>query len=94
MAETIEDVRLAMEAAADAQDFALAASLRDRISIMRGQAADADTGPIDPSGLTRQQPGKMGIGTSRQRVTPPPGWKPPPKPDLMTSGITRPRKRD
>ena len=40
----------------------------------------------DFSGLDRQQPGAMGLGSSQQRVTPPSGWKPPPKPDLMTSG--------
>jgi hypothetical protein len=33
----------------------------------------------------------MGLGTSRQRPVPPPGWKPPPKPDLMTSGSKAPR---
>lgn len=93
MAETIEDLHRAMHTAAEAQDFALAASLRDKISILRGQASDTDAGSIDPSGLTRQQPGKMGIGTSRQRMTPPPGWTPPPKPDLMTTGSTKPRKR-
>ncbi|RYG86191.1 MAG: excinuclease ABC subunit B, partial [Alphaproteobacteria bacterium] len=43
----------------------------------------------DTSGLVRQQPGAMGIGTSRQRPVPPPGWKPPPKPDLKTSGRRR-----
>ena len=91
---TIDQLRLEMEAAADAQDFVLAARLRDQISILRGQGGTIATPAIDPTGLTRQQPGKMGIGTSRQRVTPPPGWKPPPKPDLMTSGTTRPRKRD
>ncbi|MEG3123088.1 UvrB/UvrC motif-containing protein [Sphingomonas sp. GB1N7] len=92
MGVTIEDLRLQMEAAAEALDFALAASLRDRISILRGQSADADVDAIDPSGLTRQQPGSMGIGTSRQRVTPPPGWKPPPKPDLMTKASSRSKK--
>lgn len=92
MAKTIETLRLAMEAAAEAQDFALAATLRDRISILRGQSADADADAIDPTGLIRQQPGSMGIGTSRQRVTPPPGWTPPPRPDPMTSGKARTRK--
>ena len=81
-----------MEAAADAQDFALAARLRDQISILRGQAGNADAAAIDPTGLTRQQPGSMGLGTSQQRYTPPPGWTPPPKPDLMTSGVKRGRK--
>ena len=89
---TIDDLRQQMEAAAAAQDFALAARLRDQISILRGQSADAAIAPIDPTGLTRQQPGKMGIGTSQQRYTPPAGWTPPPKPDLMTNTTRRVRK--
>ena len=71
---TIDSLRQQMEAAADAQDFALAARLRDQISILRGRAGDGETAPVDPDGLTRQQPGKMGLGTSQQRYTPPPGW--------------------
>ena len=39
--------------------------------------------------LVRQQPGSMGLGTSRQRPITPPDWKPPPKPDLNTSGRKR-----
>ena len=86
---TIEILRQQMEAAAESQDFALAARLRDQISILRGQSGDADAAAIDPRGLTRQQPGKMGIGTSQQRYTPPPGWTPPAKPDPMTRGRGR-----
>jgi hypothetical protein len=80
---TIDTLRQEMEAAAEAQDFALAAKLRDQISILRGQASD-EAATIDATGLTRQDPGKMGIGTSQQRYTPPPGWTPPAKPDPMT----------
>lgn len=86
---SIDSLRQQMEAAAEAQDFTLAARLRDQISILRGQSPDAAAAPIDPTGLTRQQPGRMGIGTSQQRYTPPPGWKPPPKPDPMTKGRKR-----
>ena len=89
---TIDQLRLEMEAAADAQDFVLAARLRDQISILRGQGGTIATPAIDPTGLTRQQPGKMGIGTSQQRYTPPPGWTPPPKPDPMTRGRGRRQK--
>lgn len=85
---SIDALRREMEAAAEARDFALAARLRDQISILRGQPG-SDAAPIDPSGLTRQQPGWMGIGTSRQHYTPPPGWTPPPKPDPMTRGRKR-----
>lgn len=89
MAETVEQLRLRMEQAAADEDYELAASLRDRLSILRS-LDDGASPPDDTSGLKRQQPGSMGIGTSRQRVTPPPGWKPPPKPDLMAK---RPPKK-
>ncbi len=48
-----------------------------------------DESHIDPkaSKLRRQEPGKMGLGTSEQEFRPPKGWKPPKKPDLMTSNI-------
>ncbi|MEN2785822.1 UvrB/UvrC motif-containing protein [Sphingomonas qilianensis] len=89
---TIDTLRQQMEAAAEAQDFALAATLRDQISILRGQDGAADAAAIDAAGLTRQQPGKMGLGTSQQRYTPPPGWTPPAKPDPMTRGRGRKAK--
>ncbi len=90
MTETIEELRLRMEAAAAAMDFEEASRLRDRISLLRGAEPDADS-EIDTSGLERQQPGRMGLGTSQQRMTPPPGWKPPKKPDPMTRGRSRRR---
>lgn len=89
MADSVEELRLRMEQAAVDEDYELAAALRDRLSILRGLDAGS-AAPEDTSGLKRQQPGSMGIGTSRQRVTPPPGWKPPPKPDLMAN---RPPKK-
>lgn len=79
-----------MDAAVAAMDFEEAARLRDLISLMRGGADDDAVG--DTSGLTRQQPGAMGLGTSQQRMTPPPGWTPPPKPDPMTQGRSRRRR--
>lgn len=75
-----------MEAAAEAQDFEEAKRLRDRISLMRGGATAEEAAQADLAGLARQRPGAMGLGTSQQRVEPPAGWKPPPKPDPMTSG--------
>jgi hypothetical protein len=92
MTDTLDDLRLRMEAAAAAMDFEEAGRLRDRISILRGGTDEAGT-EIDTAGLHRQQPGKMGLGTSQQRMTPPPGWKPPKKPDPMTRGHSRSRKR-
>ncbi|HEY5723931.1 MAG TPA: UvrB/UvrC motif-containing protein [Allosphingosinicella sp.] len=90
MTSSIEELRLRMEAAAAAMDFEEAGRLRDRISLLRGADPDAAT-DIDTSGLERQQPGRMGLGTSQQAVAPPKGWKPPPRPDPMTKGRSRPR---
>ena len=73
-----------MAKAAAALDYEEARRLRDLIALVRGGASLAEAEAADTAGLKRQQPGAMGLGTSQQRVTPPPGWKPPPKPDLMT----------
>ena len=80
----IEDLRRQMEAAAEALDFETAKRLRDQISVLRAGGEIADT-----EGLTRQQPGSMGLGTSQQRVVPPEGWVKPKKPDPMTKGRKR-----
>ena len=92
MDAVLEKLRLRMEAAAEAMDFEAAARLRDQISVLRGRDDDDATG-IDTSGLERHKPGAMGLGTSDQKMIPPPGWKPPPRPDPMTSGHTRPKRR-
>lgn len=92
MSETLHDLLLKMEAAARALDFEEAKRCRDQISLIRGGATPSEAEQADLSGVERQQPGAMGLGTSQQRVTPPKGWKPPPKPDPMTSGQTAPRK--
>lgn len=89
MTKTIEDLEREMEAAASALDFEEARRIRDRINLLRGGATPAAAGAADTSGLMRQQPGAMGLGTSRQRPVPPPGWKPPRKPDPMTAGRRR-----
>jgi hypothetical protein len=85
----IEDLQREMEAAVEALDFERASQCRDRISLLRGGATVQDAERADSSGLVRQQPGAMGLGTSQQRMTPPPGWRPPPKPDPMTAGRGR-----
>ena len=92
MTDTIDELRRRMEAAAAAQDFEEARRLRDALNLVRGGATAEDVAQLDTRGIARQQPGSMGIGTSRQRVTPPPGWRPPPKPDPMTSGRNRRRR--
>jgi len=80
-----------MEAAASALDFEEARRLRDRISLLRGGAEADDAAAADTAGLVRQQPGAKGLGSSQQRMTPPAGWTPPPKPDPMTRGRSRKR---
>ena len=86
MSETIASLQQKMEEAARALDFEEAKRCRDRISLMRGGASATEAEQGELSGLVRQQPGAMGLGTSQQRVTPPSGWQAPPKPDPMTSG--------
>ena len=92
MTSRIEELRLRMEEAAAAMDFEEAGKLRDQISLLRGQSGEPAAEEIDPTGLERQQPGRMGLGTSQQRMTPPPDWKPPRKPDPMTRGRSRGRR--
>ncbi|MGN6620151.1 MAG: UvrB/UvrC motif-containing protein [Sphingomonas sp.] len=89
MTDAIEDLQRKMDAAALALDFEEARRIRDRISLMRGGATAEEAAHADTASLARQQPGAMGLGTSRQRPTAPPGWKPPTKPDLMTSSRKR-----
>ncbi|NMN03606.1 hypothetical protein FHT19_000762 [Novosphingobium sp. SG919] len=91
MADTIQTLTARMEAAVAALDFEEAGRLRDRITLMRGGASAEQAAKSDTAGLIRQVPGAMGLGTSQQAMTPPPGWRPPPKPDLMTRGTKRKR---
>lgn len=86
MSEDITTLHARMEAAAAALDFEQARRLRDRINLLRGGASASEAAVADASGLTRQQPGAMGLGTSRQQVEPPAGWTPPSRPDPMTTG--------
>ncbi len=89
MTDTLKTLYAQMEAAARALDFAEAARLRDRISLIRGGASAAEAAAADTSGLARQAPGAMGLGSSQQRLTPQDGWQPPAKPDPMTRGRSR-----
>lgn len=86
MADTIEELQRRMDEAAAALDYEEAKRCRDRIALLRGGASPDEVAKADTEGLERQEPGAMGLGTSQQRVVPPPGWKPPPKPDPMTRG--------
>lgn len=75
------DVIAALEAemarAVADQDFEFAGILRDRLEAMR-------EGRPTGSMLTRQQPGKMGLGTSQEAYVPPKNRTLPTKPDPMT----------
>ena len=86
MEETVETLQKKMEDAARALDFEEAKRCRDRISLLPGGATATDAAQTDFARLERQQPGAMGLGTGQPRMKPPQGWKPPPKPDPMTSG--------
>lgn len=77
-----------MAEAVAAEDFETAARLRDRIAALKAQ----ESAPLAESSLFRRQtPGRMGLGTDQQVMAPPKGWKPPKKPDPMTSN-TKPRR--
>ena len=89
----IDELERRMDETARALDFDQARRLRDQLNLIRGGESVADTADGDTSGLVRQQPGAMGLGTSQQRMRPPPGWKPPAKPDPMTTGRACPRGR-
>lgn len=83
---TVFTVQATMEAAAKALDFEEVKRCRDMISLMRGGVTAAEAERADLSGVEQQRPGAMGLGTSRQHVATPDGWKPPAKPDAMTAG--------
>ena len=93
MTGVIDELQRSMDDAVERLDFEQARILRDRIALLRGGASLDEASNADTSGLDRQQPGRMGLGTSQQRLTPPPGWKPPTKPDPMTTGRASSRKR-
>jgi hypothetical protein len=86
--DDIEALQRRMAEAVAAEDFETAARLRDRIAEIMPQVAGKASGE---SLFRRQVPGRMGLGTDQQVMDPPKGWKPPKKPDLLTSNI-KPRK--
>ncbi len=91
MTDALRALQQKMDAAVRALDFEEARRWRDQINLIRGGATAHEADAADLAGLERQRPGAMGLGTSQQRVTPPPGWQPPPKPDPMTSGRAKRR---
>lgn len=86
MTESHKTLHERMQAAADALDFEEAKRLRDMISLIRGGATSTEAAQANGSGLVRQRPGSMGLGTSQQAMESPMGWTPPPKPKPLTLG--------
>jgi hypothetical protein len=84
--DTIETLKKKTEDAALALNFEQATRCRNMINAIRMGATAVEAEQADFTGLKREQPGVMGLGTSQQKITPPAGWRAPPKPDLMTSG--------
>lgn len=76
----VEELTRQMAEAAAANDFELAARLRDQIEDLKG-----------PS-IRKPPPGQMGLGTNIPVAAPPKNWRRPKKPDPMTSN-TKPRRR-
>lgn len=93
MSDVIEELHRRMEQAALALDFEEAKRCRDRIAMIRGGASADEAEKADFAGIERQEPGAMGLGTSQQRMTPPPGWKRPAKPDPLTAGRSSRKRR-
>lgn len=81
--DDIEALERRMAEAVVAENYEAAARLRDRIKGLKETRGD--------SLFHRQAPGRMGLGTDQQVMAPPKGWKPPKKPDLLTSKI-KPRR--
>jgi hypothetical protein len=76
----VEELTRQMAEAAAANDFELAARLRDQIEDLKGAA------------IRKPPPGQMGLGTNIPVAAPPKNWRRPKKPDPMTSN-TKPRRR-
>lgn len=98
----LSDLEIAMAEAVAAQNYEEAARLRNAIQVARqaglaaakqGFEAEADDARADFAGLSRQEPGKMGIGSQVPKRAPPAGWTPPKKPDPMTAGHKRGGRR-
>ncbi len=75
----VNDLTRRMQEAAEAENFELAARLRNEIEELKG-----------PS-VRKPPPGQMGLGTHVPVAAPPKGWKRPRKPDPMTTNVKRGR---
>jgi hypothetical protein len=75
----VNDLTRRMQEAALAEDFELAARLRNEIEGLKS------------ANVRKPPPGQMGLGTHVPVAEPPKGWKPPKKPDPMTTNVKRGR---
>ena len=89
-----DDLKARMDAAVAAEDFEMAAKLRDQIGAIQHSAMVRDVEePPQASYFQRQVPGRMGLGTDQPVPKKPEGWVPPRKPDPMTAGYSRGGRR-
>lgn len=82
--EDASDLEARMAEAIAADEYELAAILRDRLAALR---------PDAPPRLKRGVPGAMGLGTDTARHRPPDDWTPPPRPDLGVANVKRGGRR-
>lgn len=92
---SIADLEQRLRKAMAEEDFEACARLRDELTDLREihgipPRADSPDAPTSTN-LRRQEPGKMGLGTDQPSHRPGGAWKPPQRPDLMTSN-TKPRR--
>ena len=71
----IEELTRQMADAAAAEDFEQAARLRNQIEDLKGRS------------FRKPPPGQMGLGTNIPVAAPPKRWRPPRKPDPMTTNV-------
>lgn len=72
----VDELTRQMAEAAAAEDFERAAALRNELESLKGGSL-----------VRKPPPGEMGLGTHIPVAAPPKGWKPPKKPNLMTTNV-------
>ena len=72
-----------MKSAVEAEDFEMAAQLRDQIAELRGEGG--------PSLVRKPPDDQIGMGTGMPVVERPKNWRPPRKPNPMTRNV-KPRR--
>jgi hypothetical protein len=82
--DLLDTFQAQIDRALEAGDRARAEALRHRLQTLQ---EGGETTYLRP-----QRPGAMGLGTSDEVPRRPAGWKPPKRPDPMTTGSSRRRK--